>query len=124
MSCRMLGPWLAACIALSCAMPAAAQESLAPTTPVAPQRELPSTWAFDTDWKVKDDASARQLAGEREVEMWSIALIGPAAMILFVTILGLTITVRSLRKDFRRQRDQTRDWRHGALSRASRGSRG
>ena len=56
--------------------------------------------------------------------MWSIALIGPVAMILIVTVLGLTITIRSLRKDFRQQHTLNRYWRHGAMSRANRGSRG
>ncbi len=70
------------------------------------------------------DTSERKLASERDVEMWSIALIGPAAMILIVTVLGLTITFRSLRKDFRHQHTLDRYWRHGAMSRANRGSRG
>ena len=124
MRCRMLGPWLATFVALSIALSASAQDSPAPTAPIALQDELPSTRALDTDWKVQGDASARQIAGEREVEMWSIALIGPVAMILVVTVLGLTITFRSLRKDFRRQRTLTRYWRHGAMSRADRGTRG
>ncbi len=128
MSCRMLGPWLAAFVALSFtlafALPVSAQDSSAPTTPIALQSELPSTWTYDTDWKVKVDASARRMASERDVETWSIALIGPAAMILIVAVFGLTITVRSLRKDVHHQRTLNRYWRHGAMSRASRGSRG
>jgi sensor c-di-GMP phosphodiesterase-like protein len=52
--------------------------------------------------------------------MWSLALLGPAAMIFIVAALGLTITVRSLRDDFRRQRSLDHDWRHGAMSRARR----
>jgi len=48
----------------------------------------------------------------------TVALIGPAAMIFIVTALGLTITVRSLRSDFRRQRSLNHYWRHGAMSRA------
>lgn len=52
-----------------------------------------------------------------------IARFGPAAMILIVTVLGLTITVRSLRTDCRRQRTLDRYWRRGAMARAGRGSR-
>ena len=124
MSCRMLGPWLATFVVLSFALPASAQDSPAPMTPIVLQDELPSTGADDADWRIEDDASERKLASERDVEMWSIALIGPVAMILIVIVLGLTITFHSLRKDFRHQHTLNRYWRHGATSRASRGSRG
>ncbi len=124
MNCRMLAPWLATVVALACVLPASAQDSTAPATPIALQDEVPSTGAYDADWRIKDDASERKLASERDVEMWSIALIGPVAMILIVTVLGLTITIRSLRKDFRQQHTLNRYWRHGAMSRANRGSRG
>lgn len=57
------------------------------------------------------------------LEMWSLALIGPAAMIFIVTTLGLTINVRSLRDDFRHQRSLDHSWRHGVMSRAGHASR-
>ncbi len=122
MNCRMHGPWLAAVVALLFGLPVGAQDSQPPPTPIALQDELPSTGANDNaDLKEKDDASARNVPGERDNESWAIALIGPVALIFIVTVLGLTITVRSLRKDFRRQRDLNQYWRHGAMSRARHG---
>jgi hypothetical protein len=57
---------------------------------------------------------------DNDMGIWSLALLGPAAMIFIVTALGLTITVRSLRDDFRRQRSQDHYWQHGVMSRARR----
>lgn len=118
MRCRMLGPWLATGLVLFSAQPAGAQESAAPATPIVLQNELPSTGTYATGEQAKAAASARKLTSERNVEMWSIALIGPAAMLFIVTVLGLTITVRSLRDDFRRERNLNRSWQHDAWSRA------
>jgi hypothetical protein len=122
MNCRMHGPWLAAVVALSFGLPVGAQDSEPPPTPSALQNESSSTGTNDNaDWKSKNDASARKTASERDIEAWSIALIGPVAMIFTVTALGLTITLRSLRRDFRRQRDLNEYWRHGAMTRARNG---
>ena len=46
------------------------------------------------------------------------APVGPAATILILTALGVTITFRSWHEDVRRQRDQFRRWRHGASAHA------
>jgi integral membrane sensor domain MASE1 len=100
MDFRRLGTSIAVSLALYLALPAAAQDSSAPATLSAPV------------------AVRGELEKERTLEMWSIALIGPAAMIFVVTALGLTITVRSLREDFRHQRTLNQYWRHGAMSRA------
>ena len=133
MDFRMLGQALAASGTLLLAMPVSAQQPSTPADPIVLQHELLpdltydavandsltyDSVAYDSSWRVEGDAR------ERSAGMWPIALIGPVAMILIVTVLGLTITVRSLRKDVRRQRTLNRYWHHGAMSRASRGSRG
>ena len=64
------------------------------------------------------------LTSEHDGGMWTLALLGPAAMILAVTALGLTITVRSLRADVRRQLVLDRYWQRGARSRAAAASHG
>ena len=115
MSCRLPGPWLAAGVAWLLAAPVVAQESSAPTAPIALQNELTTS---DIELKAKIDADARKTARESDVEMWSIALIGPAAILFIVTALGLMITVRSLRQDFRRERTLNGYWQHGAIARA------
>jgi hypothetical protein len=43
------------------------------------------------------------LGVEPDIGIWSLAMLGPAAMIMVVAGLGLTITLRSLRADVRRQ---------------------
>jgi hypothetical protein len=78
-------------VALFVAMPAAAYEALA--------------------------SSAFPNAGDND--LWSLALLGPAAMIFFVTAVGLTITIRSLRADSRRRLILARYWRRGATCRAA-----
>jgi hypothetical protein len=118
MDFRRFGGSIAASVALFLALPVAAQESAAPAAPIALPGELPTILAYDSDWTTKGNASAQKIEKQRKVEMWSLALIGPAAMIFTVTALGLTITVRSLRKDFRHQRSLDQYWRHGAISRA------
>jgi hypothetical protein len=123
MAARMPGWSLAASVALLLALPVGAQESSAPMTSIVARDEVPPTLTYDSDWKASADARTRRMARERDVEVSSIGLIGPAAVIFIVLALGITITVRSLRDDFRHQRTLNRYWRHGAMSRAKRASR-
>jgi hypothetical protein len=62
------------------------------------------------------------LTSENDGGTWTLALLGPAAIIVFVTALGLTITVRSLRADVRKQLELDRYWQRGVRSRASPGT--
>ena len=124
MDSRKFGLVPAAIVALFLALPVAAADD--PTAPPAfntLQGALPATLTYDSDWKAGAAMNARATEPEVDLGIWSLALFGPAAMIFIVTALGLTITVRSLRDDFRRRRSLDHYWRHGAMSRASRGSR-
>lgn len=123
MKSRKFGLTIAAIVSLFLALPLAADEPAAPPAFNALQGEMPATLTYDSEWRVGRAATGRRIEQDRDVEMWSLALIGPAAMIFIVTALGLTITVRSLRDDFRRQRSLDHSWRHGAMSRAGRASR-
>lgn len=95
---------IAAIVALFLAMPAVAVEA-APAAMEDPAQYRPPA-----------------LTSENDGGAWTLALIGPLAMIVFVTALGLTITVRSLRADIRRQLELDRYWQRGARSRASGGT--
>lgn len=123
MNSRMFGLTIAAIASLFLALPVAADDPAAPPAFNTLRGELPTTQTYDSDWKASRVANGRKIEQDRDVEMWSLALIGPAAMIFIVTALGLTITVRSLRDDFRRQRSLDHSWRHGAMSRAGHASR-
>jgi hypothetical protein len=116
----MFGSTIAAIVALFLALPVAAGQPAAPPASNASQGGLPTTLTYDSGWKAGGSGNASRIEPDRDVEMWSLALIGPAAMIFIVTALGLTITVRSLRDDVRRRRSLDHDWRHGAMSRAGR----
>lgn len=94
---------------------AATGSTAAPTSATAP-----SSLTYELDWRSKDDSSARRIARERDVEVWSLALLGPAAMLFIVIVLGITITVRSLREESRYQRSLYRYRRSSPMSRASR----
>jgi hypothetical protein len=96
MKSTKFGLTVAAIVPLFLALPLAAGELAAPPA---------------LDAKIEQD---------NDLEMWSLAMIGPATMIFIVAALGLTITVRSLRDDFRHQRSVEQSWRHGVMSRARR----
>jgi hypothetical protein len=102
MNSGKIGSTIAAIVALLVAMPAASYETIA--TPTATQPHQTAFLQEDTD-------------------LWTLALLGPAAMVLFVTGLGLTITVRSLRADIRRRLELERYWRAGVMSRAAAATR-
>jgi hypothetical protein len=123
MDSRNFGWTIAAVVALLVALPVAADDNAVAPAFKTSQAALPTTLTYDSDWKAGGAANARSVEQDRNVEMWSLALLGPATMIFIVTALGLTITVRSLRDDFRRQRSLDHYWRHGAMSRASRARR-
>ena len=123
MDSRKVGLTIAAIVALFVALPVAADDTAAPPAFNVLQGELPTTLAYDSDWKAGAAVNARKSDPDSDTDMWSLALFGPAAMIFIVTALGLTITVRSLRDDFRRQRSLDHSWRHGAMSRAGHASR-
>jgi hypothetical protein len=97
---------IAAIVALFFAMPAVAYDAPASQPEFAAQYRPPA------------------LASEHDGNLWTLALLGPAAMILTVTALGLTITLRSLRADVRRQLALDHYWQRGARSRASAATHG
>jgi hypothetical protein len=124
MDSRKCGLMTATIVTLLLALPVAAADD--PTAPPAFNTlhgELPTTLTYDSDWKAGAAANARTIEPDSDMGIWSLALLGPAAMIFIVTALGLTITMRSLRDGFRRLRSLDQYWRHGAMSRASRGNR-
>jgi len=96
---------IAAIVALFLAMPAVAVEAAPSAVENTAQYRPPA------------------LTSEHDGGAWTLALLGPAAIIVFVTALGLTITVRSLRADVRRQLELDRYWQRGARLRASAGTR-
>jgi hypothetical protein len=110
---------LTGCVTLIFTLPVVAQESAAQIAPAVSQYELPATMTHDHDWRVKGDGAVRKTPKERDMEMWSLALLGPAMMLILVTALGLTITVRSLRDDVRRQHSLNFYRRLGAKARAN-----
>ncbi|MDH4104501.1 MAG: hypothetical protein OEW50_02245 [Gammaproteobacteria bacterium] len=95
---------IAAIVALFLAVPAMAYEAPPAPAEYAAQYRPPA------------------LTSENDGGTWTLALLGPAAVIVFVTALGLTITVRSLRADVRRQLELDRYWQRGARSRAASGT--
>jgi hypothetical protein len=95
---------VAAIVALFLAMPAMAYEGPPTPTEYAAQYRPPA------------------LTSENDGGAWTLALLGPAAVIVFVTALGLTITLRSLRADIRRQIELDRYWQRGARTRAASGT--
>jgi hypothetical protein len=60
--------------------------------------------ADDAGMRAAAQLSARPLPDDRDEPMQLLTLVGPAAVIVVLTILGLTITVRGLREDMRRRR--------------------
>jgi len=60
--------------------------------------------ADDANVRAAAQLSARPLPDERDGPLQLLTLVGPAAVIVVLTILGLTITVRGLREDMRRRR--------------------
>lgn len=123
MKSRFPGLALMACFALIPALPADAANSTMPASAPDSRDDSAATAVFDADWRTRDDALLRTTESNREVGMWPLALIGPAAMILIVLTLGITITTRSLRDDFRKQRSQNRQWQQGVMLRASQANR-
>jgi hypothetical protein len=51
------------------------------------------------------EASATLLPDERDAPLRPLALIAPAALIVALSTLGLTITIRSLRDDLKQRRN-------------------
>jgi hypothetical protein len=100
----LIAATIAAIVGLFLALPTLAYED--PTTPAeyAAQYRPPA------------------LTSENDGETWKLALLGPAAIIVFVTALGLTITARSLRADVRKQLELDHYWQRGARYRASSGA--
>jgi hypothetical protein len=97
------------------ALPVAAA---APVEPSALPADLPSTLLDDADMRPVAGAPTRLLLEKSDLQLQSLALVGPVAIILILTALGVTITFRSWHEDVRRQRDQFRQWRHGASAHA------
>jgi hypothetical protein len=95
--------------------------SAAPDAPVGPSEVpagLPSTLFHRADVRPVAGPPTRQLLEESDRQLQSLAFVGPVAIILILTVLGVTITFRSWHEDVRRQRDQFRQWRHGASAHA------
>jgi hypothetical protein len=101
----LIAATIAAVVGLFLAVPAMAHEGPTTATEYAAQYRPPA------------------LTSENDGGAWTLALLGPAAVMVFVTALGLTITVRSLRADVRRQLELDRYWQHGARSCAASGTR-
>jgi hypothetical protein len=72
--------------------------------------------AEDAGIRAAAQLSARPLPDERDGSMQLLTLVGPAAVIVVLTILGLTITVRGLREDMRRRRIVYRHRGHDAYA--------
>jgi len=60
--------------------------------------------AADAGIRAAAQLSARPLPDDRDEPMQLLTLVGPAAVIIVLTVLGRTITVRGLREDMRRRR--------------------
>jgi hypothetical protein len=112
---RIAGATTIAAFALFIVLPVRADAHVEPSEP---QAGLPSTLLYDADMRPVAGAPTRLLLDESDPQLWSLALVGPAAIILILTALGVTITFRSWHTDVRRQRDQYRQWRHGASAHA------
>ena len=91
---------VAGCIAL----PAFAADGGAPAeTPVDVARVQPAT-AYDAGLTTTGRPVSTLLPDDRDEPLGSLALFAPAALIIALTALGLTITFRSLRQDLRARR--------------------
>ena len=91
---------VAGCITL----PAFAADSGAPAeTPVDVARVQPAT-AYDAGLTTTGRPVSTLLPDDRDEPLGSLALFAPAALIIALTALGLTITFRSLRQDLRARR--------------------
>jgi hypothetical protein len=97
------------------ALPVAAA---APVEPSELPADLPSTPLHRADARPVTEPPTRLLLDESDPQLWSLAFVGPAAIILILTALGITITFRSWHEEGRRQRDPLRRWRHGASAHA------
>jgi hypothetical protein len=64
----------------------------------------PPAAADDAGMRATAQLSARPLPDERDGPLQLLSLVGPAAVIVVLTILGLTITIRGLREDMRKRR--------------------
>jgi hypothetical protein len=60
--------------------------------------------AEDAGMRAAAQISAPALPDDRDQPLQLLTLVGPAAVIVVLTILGLTITVRGLREDMRKRR--------------------
>jgi hypothetical protein len=95
--------------------------SAAPDAPVGPSAlpaALPSTPFHRADARPVAEPPTRLLLDDGDSQLSSLAFVGPAAIILILTALGITITFRSWHEDGRRQRKPFRRWRHGASAHA------
>jgi len=60
--------------------------------------------ADDSGMRATAQLSARPLPDERDGPLQLLSLVGPVAVIVVLTILGLTITIQGLREDKRKRR--------------------
>jgi hypothetical protein len=72
--------------------------------------------AEDAGMRAAAQLSTTPLPDERDGSMQLLTLVGPAAVIVVLTVLGLTITVRGLREDMRRRRVIYRRQGHGVYA--------
>jgi len=95
---------LAVAVAGCMALPAFAADGGAPAqTPVDVARVQPAT-AYDAGLTTTGRPVSTLLPDDRDEPLGSLALFAPAALIIALTALGLTITFRSLRQDLRARR--------------------
>jgi hypothetical protein len=95
---------LAIAVAGCIALPAfAADGGASAQTPVDIARVQPAT-AYDAGLTTTGRPVSTLLPDDRDEPLGSLALFAPAALIIVLTALGLTITFRSLRQDLRARR--------------------
>ena len=101
---RIVRSVLAVAVVGCIALPAFAADGDAPAqTPVDVARVQPAT-AYDAGLTTTGRPISTLLPDDRDEPLGSLALFAPAALIIALTALGLTITFRSLRQDLRARR--------------------
>jgi hypothetical protein len=94
------------------ALPAVAQEAGAPAGNRPVVAQLQSATPYDAGMIASGRSATILLPDDRDQPLRLLALVGPAVAIGVLTIVGLTITFRSLRQDMRRRRIVYRPRRH------------
>jgi len=115
---RIIGSALAASLVVLLAMPAFADDATAPAGTRPDGSQLQSALPHAAGTATSGRPTTTLLPAERDEPMQLLALIGPVVAILVLTILGLTITFRSLSQDRRERRIVYRPRGHRTPARA------